>query len=755
MRIHHLSCGSLCPHGGRLIGGEGGPLCRAEIVCHCLLIESADGLVLVDTGFGSDDARNPAQLGPPFRPRLQPRPRLEETALAQVEALGFAAADVRHIVATHLDPDHAGGLPDFPDGRGPRAGGGAGGGPAPEPARTRPLPSAPTGPRPALGRARLRGGRRPLVRLRERPHPARPRRRGGAGAADRPLARPHRRRRQQRRRLAAALRRRLLQPRRRSRRRPSCPPGLASSRASSPPTTAPASPTRSACASWPPPTATRSPSSAPTTRTSWSGSRRRAPPPRRRERAQHPEPLWEPSAELVERSRLTEFMRWLRAERGLEFDDYDALWQWSVDDLDGFWGAIWDFFEVRADGDRATVLASREMPGARWFPDTRLNYAEHVFAGKADDGDGDPARLRAARARRARAGASCAPRSRACAAALRGLGVERGDRVVAYLPNIPEAIVAFLASASIGAVWSSCSPDFGPASVVDRFAQIEPKVLFAVDGYRYGGKDFDRRETIASPAGGDAEPGAHRRPPLPRPRPRPLRPGRRHHLGRAARRRRGRRAQLRARPLRPPALGPLLLRHDRPAEGDRPGPGRDPARAPEEAPPPRRRPPRRPPLLVHHDRLDDVELPRLRAADQGGDRPLRRQPRPPRHGRALGPGRARRGDDVRHQRLLHRRLHEGRGRARRRARPQPPRRRRLDRLAALARGLRLDLRARRRRHLAVLDQRRHRPLHRLRRRRRPAAGLPRRAAGAGAGRRGRGLGRGRATRSSTRSASWS
>jgi glyoxylase-like metal-dependent hydrolase (beta-lactamase superfamily II) len=115
MRIHHLSCGSLCPHGGRLIGGEGGLLSRAEVICHCLLIETSQGLVLVDTGFGREDARNPAQLGQPFRLFLQPRPRLEETAIAQVEALGFTSADVRHIVATHLDVDHAGGLPDFPE----------------------------------------------------------------------------------------------------------------------------------------------------------------------------------------------------------------------------------------------------------------------------------------------------------------------------------------------------------------------------------------------------------------------------------------------------------------------------------------------------------------------------------------------------------------------------------------------------------------------------------------------------------------
>jgi acetoacetyl-CoA synthetase len=209
-----------------------------------------------------------------------------------------------------------------------------------------------------------------------------------------------------------------------------------------------------------------------------------------------PEPLWEPSAELVERARLTEFRRWLEAERGLRFDGYDALWQWSVDDLDGFWGAIWDFFEVQADGDRATVLASREMPGARWFPDVALNYAEHVFA---DKDDAETAILHASELREldALSWGELRAQVAALSAALRGLGVERGDRVVAYLPNIPEAIVAFLASASIGAVWSSCSPDFGPASVVDRFAQIEPKVLFAVDGYRYGGKDFDRRDTVA------------------------------------------------------------------------------------------------------------------------------------------------------------------------------------------------------------------------------------------------------------------
>jgi acetoacetyl-CoA synthetase len=209
-----------------------------------------------------------------------------------------------------------------------------------------------------------------------------------------------------------------------------------------------------------------------------------------------PEKLWEPPAELVENSRLHEFTRWLQAERGLGFATYDELWQWSVDDLEAFWSAIWDFFGVQADGEYERTLGSREMPGAEWFAGTSLNYAEHIFAGKDD---AEIAILHASELRELGelSWGELRAQVAAAAAGLRALGVERGDRVVAYMPNIPEAIVAFLATASIGAIWSSCSPDFGPASVIDRFAQIEPKVLFAVDGYRYGGKDFDRRETLA------------------------------------------------------------------------------------------------------------------------------------------------------------------------------------------------------------------------------------------------------------------
>jgi len=208
-----------------------------------------------------------------------------------------------------------------------------------------------------------------------------------------------------------------------------------------------------------------------------------------------PEKLWEPPAELVERSRLREFMLWLAAEQELDFTTYDELWEWSVGDLEAFWSAIWDFFEVQADGEAERALGSREMPGAEWFAGTSLNYAEHVFAGKDD---AEIAVLHASELRQLEelSWGELRAQVAATAAGLRALGVERGDRVVAYMPNIPEAIVAFLATASIGAIWSSCSPDFGPASVIDRFAQIEPKVLVAVDGYRYGGKDFDRRDTL-------------------------------------------------------------------------------------------------------------------------------------------------------------------------------------------------------------------------------------------------------------------
>ena len=209
-----------------------------------------------------------------------------------------------------------------------------------------------------------------------------------------------------------------------------------------------------------------------------------------------PAPIWRPSPELAEGSRLASFTRWLEAERGLgPFVDYEALWHWSTADPDGFWKAIWDFFAVTADGDPEPVLGSREMPGASWFPNVSLNYAEHVFR---DRDDAAPAIFHASESaglERMNWGELRA-QTAALAAWLRAQGVGPGDRVVAFMPNLPATVVAFLATASLGAVWSSCSPDFGAGSVVDRFAQIGPKVLFAVDGYRYGGRDFDRSETV-------------------------------------------------------------------------------------------------------------------------------------------------------------------------------------------------------------------------------------------------------------------
>jgi acetoacetyl-CoA synthetase len=197
--------------------------------------------------------------------------------------------------------------------------------------------------------------------------------------------------------------------------------------------------------------------------------------------------LWEPPAELVERAVMTRYMR----ERG--FESYDEMWRWSVTDLDGFWGSIWDFFGVEGGYDQ--VLAAREMPGAQWFPGVTVNYAEHLFRGKDDDAT---AIVHASELRELGevTWGELRAQTAAMAARLRALGVERGDRVAAYMPNIPETVAAFLATASIGAIWSSCSPDFGPRSVIDRFAQIQPKVLLAVDGYRYNGRDFDRRETV-------------------------------------------------------------------------------------------------------------------------------------------------------------------------------------------------------------------------------------------------------------------
>jgi acetoacetyl-CoA synthetase len=208
------------------------------------------------------------------------------------------------------------------------------------------------------------------------------------------------------------------------------------------------------------------------------------------------EVLWTPPADVRESTHIGRYLGWLERERGLSFDDYEALWRWSVDDLEAFWASVWDYYEVIAHAPYERVLGRSEMPGTEWFPGATLNFAEHALRGPDErtaiigrSQTRGPVDLTYAELRdqvaRARAG-------------LQRLGVGRGDRVAAYMPNIPETIVVSLAVKSLGAIWSSCAPEFGTRSVVDRLQQVDPKVLLTVDGYRYGAKDIDRRDEVAA-----------------------------------------------------------------------------------------------------------------------------------------------------------------------------------------------------------------------------------------------------------------
>ncbi len=200
--------------------------------------------------------------------------------------------------------------------------------------------------------------------------------------------------------------------------------------------------------------------------------------------------LWQPTDDVVRQANVTRYMEWLgRGERS-----YADLWQWSVDDPAAFWGSLWDYFEVAGERGEGPVL-SGEMPKAKWFEGTTLNYAANAL--RVDD----PTRLAVifrdeAGDRKTYTYGELAEEVGRVRAGLVRLGVGRGDRVAAYIPNVPEALIAFLATASLGAIWSSCSPDFGAPSVIDRFSQIAPKAFIAVDGYRYNGKDFDRSEIV-------------------------------------------------------------------------------------------------------------------------------------------------------------------------------------------------------------------------------------------------------------------
>jgi acetoacetyl-CoA synthetase len=211
------------------------------------------------------------------------------------------------------------------------------------------------------------------------------------------------------------------------------------------------------------------------------------------------EVLWEPTAEAINNARVTAYARWLAASRGLDLRSHDQLWQWSVAEPAGFWESVWDYFGVLGDRGTGPALSGAEMPGASWFGGATINYARNALRTartepdrtaviyRSEDGSGGTLTYGELEREVGRV-----------AVGLRALGVTAGDRVAAYLPNVPEALIAMLATASLGGIWSSCSPDFGASSVIDRFAQISPKVLVAVGGYTYGGKIFDRRDEVAS-----------------------------------------------------------------------------------------------------------------------------------------------------------------------------------------------------------------------------------------------------------------
>ncbi|WP_405782570.1 acetoacetate--CoA ligase [Streptomyces sp. NBC_00859] len=217
--------------------------------------------------------------------------------------------------------------------------------------------------------------------------------------------------------------------------------------------------------------------------------------------APHTAPLWEPSQERIDGARITRFQAWAAERHGAPADGgYAALHRWSVDELATFWQAVAEWFDIRFTAPYDSVITDRSMPGAQWFPGATVNYAEHALRTATDPARAHEAALLHVDESQEPQPVSWSELRRqvgALAAELRSLGVRPGDRVSGYLPNIPQAVTALLATAAVGAVWTSSAPDFGARSVLDRFQQVEPVVMFAVDGYRYGGKSHDRRDTVA------------------------------------------------------------------------------------------------------------------------------------------------------------------------------------------------------------------------------------------------------------------
>ncbi len=205
-------------------------------------------------------------------------------------------------------------------------------------------------------------------------------------------------------------------------------------------------------------------------------------------------PQWQPTDRDIADARVTDFARFVQQRTGASMTDYQSLWRWSVDDPSAFWGALWEYFELGAPPDR--VLDDAEMPGAQWFPGVRLNYVDQIVRNARTDRpailhvseDGEITEM---------SWRQLLGRTAAFAQTLRSHGVTAGDRVVGYLPNIPEAIIAFLATASIGAIWSACGQDYSAKAALDRLGQLEPVVLVTADGYRFGGKSHDKRDDVA------------------------------------------------------------------------------------------------------------------------------------------------------------------------------------------------------------------------------------------------------------------
>jgi|SRR5690625_234271 len=205
--------------------------------------------------------------------------------------------------------------------------------------------------------------------------------------------------------------------------------------------------------------------------------------------------LWEPNEDYKEQTALNDYMKWLKNNKQIYVDNYNDLWKWSVNEVESFWESLWEYFDVQSKDPYQTILTTHEMPGAKWFPEATINYTEHIFKKFADQ---KTAIIHATENRKKTETTwnELYQDTVNMQQTLKNLGVKKGDRIIAYVANIYETIVAFLATASLGAVWSSASPDFGTESVIDRFKQIEPKILITVDGYFYGGKEFDRLSIV-------------------------------------------------------------------------------------------------------------------------------------------------------------------------------------------------------------------------------------------------------------------